>query len=96
MIGLDDDGAPGGTLARLSPDYARPASAGPQRRARRRLAGAPAQSLRDVSEEKMSVDNESDEAGRAISTGKLRMLPRFHTRPIDVVVYHGSDREHWF
>ena len=42
------------------------------------------------------VDDESDEADRAISTGKLHMLPCFHTRPIDVVVYHGSDREHWF
>ena len=42
------------------------------------------------------VGDESDEVGRAISTGKLHMLPCFHTRPIDVVVYHGSDREHWF
>ena len=29
-------------------------------------------------------------AGRAISTGQLRGLPRFHLRPIDVVVFHGS------
>ena len=34
--------------------------------------------------------NESDQAERAISTGQLRALPRFHLRPIDVVVYHGS------
>jgi hypothetical protein len=27
---------------------------------------------------------------RAISTGKLHALPRFHIRPINVVVYHGS------
>ena len=27
---------------------------------------------------------------RAISTGQLRGLPRFHLRPIDVVVFHGS------
>jgi hypothetical protein len=27
---------------------------------------------------------------RAISTGKLNALPRLHTRPINVVVYHGS------
>ncbi len=26
----------------------------------------------------------------------LHALPRFHTRPIDVVVYHGSDGETWF
>ena len=30
------------------------------------------------------------QADRAISTGKLRTLLRFHTRPIDVVVFHGS------
>jgi hypothetical protein len=29
-------------------------------------------------------------AERAISTGQLHALLRFHTRPIDVVVYHGS------
>ena len=31
--------------------------------------------------------------GRAISTGRLRGLPRFHFRPIDVVVFHGSRRD---
>src|SRR5437867_10041223 len=36
------------------------------------------------------TDNESDQADRAISTGKLHALLRFHTRPIDVVVFHGS------
>ena len=30
------------------------------------------------------------EAYRAISTGQLHVLPRFHTQPIDVVVFHGS------
>jgi hypothetical protein len=45
---------------------------------------------------RMDVDNESDEADRAISTGKLHALLRVHTRPIDVVVYHGSDGEYWF
>ena len=35
-------------------------------------------------------DNENNQAERAISTGKLRALPRFHIRPIDVVVFHGS------
>lgn len=44
----------------------------------------------------MDRDNESDEADRAISTGKLHALLRVHTRPINVVVFHGSDREHWF
>ncbi len=33
-----------------------------------------------------------DQAYRTISTGKLHVLPRFHTQPIDVVVFHGSQR----
>ena len=37
-----------------------------------------------------------DQAGRAISTGRLRALLHVHPRPIDVVVYHGPDREAWF
>ena len=32
-------------------------------------------------------------ANRAISTGWLRGLLRFHLRPIDVVVFHGSRRD---
>ena len=38
----------------------------------------------------MSMENENDQANRAISTGKLHTLLRFHTRPINVVVFHGS------
>ena len=30
-----------------------------------------------------------NQAERAISTGKLNASPRLHTRPIDVVVFHG-------
>ena len=37
-----------------------------------------------------ALSNESDQADRAISTGKLNALLRLHTRPINVVVYHGS------
>ncbi len=44
----------------------------------------------------MSIVNENDQADRAISTGKLHALPHFHTRPINVVVFHGSDREYSF
>ena len=44
----------------------------------------------------MSIVNENDQANRAISTGKLHALPHFHTRPINVVVFHGSDREYSF
>src|ERR1700732_4171605 len=32
-------------------------------------------------------------ADRAISTGQLRGLPRFHLRPINVMVCHGSQRD---
>ena len=35
------------------------------------------------------------EVGRAIRTGQLHASPRVHTRPIDVVVCHGSDSETW-
>ena len=38
----------------------------------------------------MTAGHENDQAGRAISTGKLNALLRLHTRPIDVVVFHGS------
>ena len=44
----------------------------------------------------MSMVNENDQANRAISTGKLHALLHFHTRPINVVVFHGSDREYSF
>ena len=39
---------------------------------------------------RMGISNESNQANRAISTGKLNALPHLHTRPINVVVYHGS------
>ena len=38
----------------------------------------------------MIMSNENDEVYRAISNGKLHTLLRFHTRPINVVVFHGS------
>ena len=38
----------------------------------------------------MSTSNENNQVNRAISTGKLHALPHFHTRPINVVVFHGS------
>src|ERR1700712_4205140 len=41
-------------------------------------------------EQRVSIGNESNQANRAISTGKLNALPHLHTRPINVVVYHGS------
>ena len=38
----------------------------------------------------MDISNENNQADRAISTGKLHTLLRFHTRPINVMVYDGS------
>ena len=35
------------------------------------------------------------EVVRAIRTGQLHASPRVHTRPIDVVVCHGSSGETW-
>ena len=40
---------------------------------------------------RMSFDK-NDQAYRAISTSKLHASRRFHTWPINVVVYHGSRR----
>src|ERR1700743_2400924 len=38
----------------------------------------------------MDTDNESNQANRTISTGKLHALLHFHIRPINVAVFHGS------
>ena len=40
--------------------------------------------------EEMGMSNANNQADRVISTGKLHTLLRFHTRPINVVVYHDS------
>ena len=40
--------------------------------------------------ERMNIEDENDQANRGISTGKLNVSPRLHTRPINVVVCHGS------
>src|SRR3954468_4637218 len=37
-----------------------------------------------------TMDHESVQANRAISTSQLNALPRLHTWPINVVVFHGS------
>ena len=44
----------------------------------------------------MDIDNENNQVDRAISTGQLHALLHFHTQPINVVVFHGSDREYSF
>ena len=67
-----------------SPIYRRPRGASGRRPIRRVSAG---QTIRHC---RMSIRNENDQADRTISTGKLQALPLFHTRPINVVVFHGS------
>ena len=42
------------------------------------------------------TDHESDQANRAISTGKLNASQRLHTRPINVVVFHGPQGSYGF
>ena len=39
---------------------------------------------------RLKADPWKDQAYRGISTGQLHALLHFHIRPIDVVVYHGS------
>ena len=41
-------------------------------------------------------ENDAEQAVRAIRTGQLHALPRFHTRPINVVVFHGSRGRSYF
>ena len=41
---------------------------------------------------RMNFDK-NDQADRAISTSKLHASRHFHTWPINVVVYHGSQRD---
>lgn len=71
-----------------------PCGAGrPQRRLKEPTASGQNNGTSTVS---MSINNENDQADRAISNGKLHALLHFHTRPINVVVFHGSDREYSF
>ena len=53
---------------------------------RKRVSGRRRSSRR----EGWAWSDEGDQAERAISTGQLHASLRFHTRPIDVVVFHGS------
>ena len=79
------------------PAAARPRAGGARRRRAGRAAQAwvvPARSAWALGRMRLSLLGV--EVDRAIRTGQLRASPRFHTRPIDVVVYHGSDGETWF
>src|SRR5271156_2737891 len=57
---------------------------------------APSKTGHSVRVTRTLLDNENNQVERAISTGKLRALPRFHIRPIDVVVFHGSSGRNRF
>lgn len=57
---------------------------------RRRIWQAKWSSLLFAVSSVADIDHENDQADRAISTGKLSRLPYLHTRPINVVVFHGS------
>ncbi len=46
--------------------------------------------------DKWASINENDQANRTISTNKLHALLRFHTWPINVVVFHGSQGRNCF
>ena len=54
------------------------------------LATSASHSFWSGSSDPMDTENESNQANRTISTGKLHALLHFHTRPINVVVFHGS------
>ena len=41
----------------------------------------------------LAAGHDAQARHRAISTGQLRGLPRFHLRPINVMVSHGSQRD---
>ena len=43
-----------------------------------------------MTRQSVDIENESNQANRTISTGKLHALLHFHIRPINVVVFHGS------
>lgn len=73
---------------------------GRKRRARRQSFGAPSAAQPPCGDSvktkqmalfiSMNMSNENNQANRTISTGKLHALLHFHTRPINVVVFHGS------
>ncbi len=60
------------------------------------LRSSKVKSLSHLSQLITDSDHESNQANRAISTSQLNASPRLHTWPINVVVFHGSDREHSF
>jgi hypothetical protein len=51
---------------------------------------------KNMRQQQWASTNENDQANRTISTDKLQTLLSFHTRPINVVVYHGSQGRNCF
>ena len=54
------------------------------------LAELPRSTLISANKSGWNKEEKNDQAARAISTGQLNALQRFHLRPIDVVVFDGS------
>ena len=75
---------------RLFAKTTRPAKDKKTKQADLLLATSASHSFWSGSCDPMDTENESNQANRTISTGKLHALPHLHTRPINVVVYHGS------
>src|SRR5262249_45854380 len=65
------------------------------RSSKRENSESPGQSPGHQGRQRMSTAarNERNQADRAIRTAKLNALLHLHTRPINVVVYHGSQRD---
>ena len=62
----------------------------------RRLAGTTCRPFCQQKVFSRTLIMRDDQADRAISTGQLNASPRLHIQPINVVVFHGPDREFSF
>ena len=103
-----DEHVDGGLLCCTVPDSTH-AGQRPSARLRRMVRSTAAGRLRYARQDKsqrrhhaalcaamMSIVNKNDEVDRAISKAKLHALLHVHTPPINVVVFHGPDREYSF
>jgi hypothetical protein len=106
-LDLDPLGRPGGDLLSRALRRSTIGPEGLNDRVRNGIGWGPpgiaTRSTKRIKNEKTSVSDEAqtrafmsfdknDQADRAISTSKLHASRRFHTWPINVVVYHGSRR----
>ena len=68
---------------------------GPDARPDAVIGGSPSKAVLPDLHRSRGTDEEGriDQAYRTISTGQLHTLPHFNLQPINVVVYHGSQRD---